>query len=68
MADNKPKLLKVARATPKSVTDYECSECGHRWSQDYGRVWDLSGYEPGEGEEIDCPKCKVLLIMKMQDG
>ena len=55
----------VAKGTPKSVIDWECSVCGHRWSEDYGRVSDLTAYEPSDGEELaSCPVCDAELTVE----
>lgn len=58
-----------ATASCSYVWRFRCSVCGHRWKEDTGSVYDVTAYEPGDGEEIDCdnPECGATLVVKLQE-
>ena len=55
-----------AKVSIRNVTihTYTCGKCGHTWEEEFD-IDDLTGWEPGEGDEAECPSCGELLEMDM---
>lgn len=48
---------------------FKCSVCGHEWTENTGSVHRLTGWDPADGEEIDCENetCGALLTVKIEE-
>lgn len=57
-------MTQQIKANINIVYHFACP-CGHRWSEDYGSYYDMTAYEPEEGEVVECPKCKQELTLEI---
>ena len=52
------------------IYDYiitECPYCKKGIEESWGRINDLTIPDPSSGEEMECPHCKKIFILNLED-